>query len=162
VAQKCPSGALHFERKDGKDNEKPDEVNSIEIQKNGPLYARGDIKITDMDGNILFRDTRLALCRCGASKNKPFCDNSHLEINFLSDEGMENEYANDPSDNGNEPLTIKLRPNGPIFLEGQFEIRGSENTLIFTGNKAKLCRCGASNIKPFCDGTHRTINFQTG
>ena len=49
---------------------------------NGPLYVRGDVTVTAEDGRVLRRDTRMALCRCGASATKPFCDTSHLRINF--------------------------------------------------------------------------------
>ena len=49
---------------------------------NGPFYLRGDFEIRRLDGPALRRDTRAALCRCGLSKNKPYCDNSHLEVGF--------------------------------------------------------------------------------
>jgi CDGSH-type Zn-finger protein len=49
---------------------------------NGPLYVRGSIEVRDADGSIFRRDTRLALCRCGQSRNKPFCDNSHRQAGF--------------------------------------------------------------------------------
>jgi CDGSH-type Zn-finger protein len=38
----------------------------------------------DPDGNVIREDTRLALCRCGGSANKPFCDGTHLKIGFES------------------------------------------------------------------------------
>ncbi|MGH7598395.1 MAG: CDGSH iron-sulfur domain-containing protein [bacterium] len=82
VVMCCPTGALHFERKDeGKPETIPDE-NVIRVSPNGPLYLRGDILLTSPDGSIMLEDTRVALCRCGASKNKPFCDGSHTRVGF--------------------------------------------------------------------------------
>jgi CDGSH-type Zn-finger protein len=48
----------------------------------GPLFLRGRIRIKDADGRLIREDTRVALCRCGASENKPFCDGSHRRIGF--------------------------------------------------------------------------------
>ena len=78
----CPSGALWYERTDGSPQEEPDQPATMEPQPGGPIYARGDLELQDEDGNIVRRATRLALCRCGASNNKPYCDNSHLAIGF--------------------------------------------------------------------------------
>jgi CDGSH-type Zn-finger protein len=47
--------------------------------------VRGDIEILAPDGSVLRRDTRIALCRCGGSENKPFCDNSHRKNGFQAD-----------------------------------------------------------------------------
>ena len=82
VIARCPTGALHFERLDGGANETPDDPPTVRTLRDGPLYLRGEIQILDADGELIRRDTRLALCRCGHSDNKPFCDNSHLEAEF--------------------------------------------------------------------------------
>lgn len=81
VIESCPSGALHYERFDGGPAEVPDRVSSVIPIRNGPLYVRGDLSISIEEGDNL-RETRAALCRCGESQNKPFCDNSHRKINF--------------------------------------------------------------------------------
>jgi len=52
---------------------------------NGPLYLRGRIRIEGPDGRVIREDTRVALCRCGASENKPFCDNSHRRVAFQAE-----------------------------------------------------------------------------
>jgi len=80
----CPTGALHYERLDGGPPE-PVPPLSFEFRPNGPLYMRGKFMVKDAGGKVIREDTRMALCRCGASKNKPFCDNSHLEISFHAD-----------------------------------------------------------------------------
>lgn len=48
----------------------------------GPLWVRGDIEIVDAEGEPYEVRNRVTLCRCGASKNKPFCDGSHIEADF--------------------------------------------------------------------------------
>ena len=85
VVQSCPSGALHFERLDGGPQEFVPDVTSVEPQPNGPLHVRGRITITGEDGTVLREDSRMALCRCGASKHKPFCDDTHSHIGFTTD-----------------------------------------------------------------------------
>ncbi|MCA1830114.1 MAG: CDGSH iron-sulfur domain-containing protein [Actinomycetota bacterium] len=82
IIRRCPSGALKYDRLDGVDNEEPDEGVRIFVQKGGPYHVRGDITITDHRGNVLRKDTRMALCRCGQSNNKPFCDGTHNTIRF--------------------------------------------------------------------------------
>ena len=83
VAQ-CPSGALHVRRRDGGAEEQPDAAPTIIAIPNGPLALRGDLTVTDGEGNVLRHDTRMTLCRCGASENKPFCDASHRRIGFYA------------------------------------------------------------------------------
>jgi uncharacterized Fe-S cluster protein YjdI len=82
IVVRCPTGALHFERKDGGASEIVPAENVIRVLPNGPLYVRGDIQITAPDGSLILHDTRVALCRCGTSKNKPFCDGSHSKADF--------------------------------------------------------------------------------
>ncbi len=78
----CPTGALHFRRLDGGAQEEPNEPTTIDPRPNGPLLVRGRVRIVDKDSNLLREDTRAALCRCGASGNKPFCDGTHRTIGF--------------------------------------------------------------------------------
>lgn len=81
VIERCPSGALHFERRDGDRSEAPQQLTSIVPIPGGPLYG-GLVQMRSADGKSVFEDMRMALCRCGQSKNKPFCDNSHFAANF--------------------------------------------------------------------------------
>jgi uncharacterized Fe-S cluster protein YjdI len=78
----CPTGALHFRRLDGGPQEEPQEPATLEPCPNGPLFLRGRVRIVDADGNVMREDTRVALCRCGGSGNKPFCDGTHRTIGF--------------------------------------------------------------------------------
>jgi uncharacterized Fe-S cluster protein YjdI len=82
VAQ-CPTGALRYERHDGGPAEAvPPEV-VLTIVKDGPVYVHGPMPLTDAAGNR-WEDAghRYALCRCGGSGNKPFCDNTHVSMGF--------------------------------------------------------------------------------
>ena len=81
VVRRCPTSALRFERLDGGPQEQAPEQTTIQATPDGPLYVRGDIKIVNQDGSTR-NLTRAALCRCGHSKNKPFCDGSHWEVDF--------------------------------------------------------------------------------
>ena len=81
VITKCPSGALHFQRRDGGPPETLLE-HTIVPTPGGPLYVRGSVRLQSVDGSSVVEDVRMALCRCGHSHNKPFCDNSHLDAGF--------------------------------------------------------------------------------
>ena len=72
----CPSGALRYTRADGSTEPTPDAVVVYPVQ-NGPLSLRGDLELTDADGNAVVCGPRATLCRCGRSGNQPFCDTSH-------------------------------------------------------------------------------------
>lgn len=82
--ESCPTGALHYRRLDGGREEHPPAETTVEPRPNGPLFVRGSVRIVDPNGHPIREDTRVALCRCGASKNKPFCDGSHLLIGFTT------------------------------------------------------------------------------
>ena len=82
VVMTCPTGALHFERLDGGPQEPQPQETTINARPNGPLYVRGHVRITGPGGTLIREDTRVALCRCGHSENKPFCDASHRRVGF--------------------------------------------------------------------------------
>jgi uncharacterized Fe-S cluster protein YjdI/CDGSH-type Zn-finger protein len=82
VVMTCPTGALHFERLDDGPQEPQPTETTIDARPNGPLYVRGKIRITGPGAHLIREDTRVALCRCGASANKPFCDGSHRRVGF--------------------------------------------------------------------------------
>jgi len=84
VVAACPSGALSFRRLDGGPEEPVPDATSLEPQKDGPLHVRGRLRITMADGSVR-EAIRAALCRCGQSGNKPFCDLSHTRAGFKSD-----------------------------------------------------------------------------
>jgi CDGSH-type Zn-finger protein len=59
-------------------------------------------------------------------------------------------------------VTITVRPNGPLRVEGPIKLVNTDGQLLDLAGKPaiSLCRCGASTNKPFCDGTHSKIGFQ--
>jgi CDGSH-type Zn-finger protein len=214
---------------------------------NGPYYLINDMKPTvvenlqNSNGEPLSTVRGVALCRCGASKNKPFCDGTHGTIRFSSLNKTLNETDNekrikdkrrnyfgkeitihdnrkicshaaecvdnlpsvfklnerpwidpdgariqevintirkcpsgalsfsigdtehrDPEDKRNPIVTVSK--NGPYHISGGIELLG-EGVEFGEGASMEhyaLCRCGASENKPFCDGAHRNINFNDG
>ena len=94
VIERCPSGALQYHRLDGSANEPAGLVTTVTPIENGPLALRGDLVVRHWDGTHE-RLPRAALCRCGQSKNKPFCDNSHLEAGFQAAGGTPAEVLSD-------------------------------------------------------------------
>jgi CDGSH-type Zn-finger protein len=78
----CTTGALHFRRLDGGAQEEAAAETTVEPRPNGPLFVHGRLKIVGAGGHVIREDTRFALCRCGASQNKPFCDGSHRRVGF--------------------------------------------------------------------------------
>jgi uncharacterized Fe-S cluster protein YjdI/CDGSH-type Zn-finger protein len=81
TVNQCPSGALRTRRAKGA-SVIPPQRREIRASKGGPLLVRAGISITDGDGNLLYEGDRAALCRCGGSSNRPFCDGTHKTNGF--------------------------------------------------------------------------------
>lgn len=156
VVSRCPTGALHAEAKDGSVHETPPDRNVATVGPDGPLFLRGEVEVLAADGSPIARDTRIALCRCGKSKNKPFCDGSHFEAGFR-DPGIPGKFGGQPAGEKG-PLRITVLANGPLRAEGPLEVTGPGGETVSCG-KVSLCRCGESKNKPFCDGSHRAAGF---
>lgn len=150
----CPSGALRFERKDSGSSESAPAINSINIVTDGPLAVNGDLILNSQQES----STRATLCRCGASKNKPYCDNSHIKIAF-KDAGIP-ETGDLSLDLDSEPLGVATTKDGPLVIVGSVELRNTDNMAVNRAKSLALCRCGASNNKPYCDGSHVQIEFK--
>jgi len=120
----------------------------------------GDLTLSLPDGSAL-RETRAALCRCGSSQNKPFCDNTHLETKFSDPGGLDVQVGGSgkPQDEKGE-LKVRSAPNGPLLLQGPLTIESADGVDRKDTTRCALCRCGESQNKPFCDGTHGKVNFQ--
>jgi CDGSH-type Zn-finger protein len=165
-----------------------------------------------------------ALCRCGGSSNKPFCDGTHKTREFDAGDGEEPDgrkdypgpnlvvrddralcthagfcgdrvsnvwkmvarsddtavrsrviamvercpsgalsYAFEPGGRDNEPALpqqIAVTPDGPLWVTGGIPVAGASGRELTPRNRVTLCRCGASNRKPLCDGTHKDIGFR--
>ncbi|MFN0064289.1 MAG: CDGSH iron-sulfur domain-containing protein [Myxococcaceae bacterium] len=158
VLKRCPSGALAYEKDGVVAKETPPAHNQIAVANNGPLYASGQLEIDGAKDDMPSVRYRAALCRCGESKNKPFCDNSHEAAGFI-DHGAVGDAGTKLSSEGG-PLQIKRAPNGPLLLQGNLRLVAGTGRVAWTGTKAALCRCGKSANKPFCDGTHKPAGFE--
>ncbi|MFO7266180.1 MAG: CDGSH iron-sulfur domain-containing protein [Bacillota bacterium] len=58
-------------------------------------------------------------------------------------------------------VRITVRDNGPLRVTGPVILEDAEGNVFATAETFSLCRCGQSENKPFCDGTHRKVNFQS-
>ena len=153
VALSCPSGAIRFVRHDGGAEEAAPTVNQLRIRENGPYAVHAALQIGGQaDG---FRAT---LCRCGQSGNKPWCDGSHVAATFTA--------SGEPRSGAVEPLAVRdgslqvtpLR-NGPLQVSGNLEICAGTGRTVARITEARLCRCGHSGNKPFCDLSHMGADF---
>ncbi|MDE2451640.1 MAG: CDGSH iron-sulfur domain-containing protein [Gammaproteobacteria bacterium] len=155
VAHVCPSGAIRYRRKDGHPDEPAPLVNLIAIRENGPYAVRANMRLDGRNG--VFRAT---LCRCGASKNKPFCDGSHNEVKFTAS-GEPLSGKTDMLAARDGVLSVDPETDGPLRVRGNLEITSGTGRVVARITQARLCRCGGSGNKPFCDGTHAKIGFRS-
>jgi CDGSH-type Zn-finger protein/uncharacterized Fe-S cluster protein YjdI len=155
IAHACPSGAIRYRRKDGRPDEAPPPVNLLAVRESGPYAVRADIRLDGKSAHY-----RATLCRCGASKRKPFCDGSHSEIGFAAS-GEPAALTTDSLVMRNGPLEIDPELDGPLQVRGNLEITSGTGRRVACLTHARLCRCGGSATKPFCDGTHARIGFRS-
>ncbi len=219
----------------------------VTVTENGPYLVAGAVPLarqtiaTDaqggsenwVEGPAIATRANYALCRCGGSKTKPFCDGTHVEIGFdgaetasrepyldqakvydgpalrLTDaEGLcafgrfcdphgqvWNEVAAAESHHARaafvhqvnncpagrlvawdkasgppleQPLPVSIglvedpeqQCSGPLWLRGAIPVIAADGFAYEVRNRVTLCRCGQSNNKPFCDGTHAAVKFR--
>lgn len=155
IALTCPSGAITYTPKGDTPPEPAPQVNTIRLRENGPYAVSATILLSGEPAGF-----RATLCRCGASKNKPFCDGSHKDIGFVA--------TGEPDTRPSEPLavrggTLAITPqkDGPLKIEGNLEIICGTGRTVDRRTSVRLCRCGGSQTKPFCDNTHLKIGFRS-
>lgn len=158
IVERCPTGALSVTVADGSYEESAPDQNTVHVSYNGPLFVRGHLEIDAAPTNVPGLKFRAALCRCGASQNKPFCDNSHEKIAF-KDYGAVGERGVERLEPGGK-LSVKPAKDGPLLVNGNLAISNSSGQEAWRGKQVALCRCGASENKPFCDGQHKAIDFK--
>ena len=118
--------------------------NELLVTNGGPLKMTGNITLINEDGSVTHAN-HLNLCRCGASKNKPICDDQHLEIEFFDNGAIQRVSDWMPV---NRPQTAVK--DGPLKFRGYLRIYNKKGQECITMSGA-LCRCGKSSNKPFCD-----------
>jgi CDGSH-type Zn-finger protein len=133
---------------------KKERLNTIQVTADGPFDVSGDFAIKGQEPL-----EQAFLCRCGASKNKPFCDGSHQSAGF-KDDGL----------GGKQPRIAQMRPvgnvtlnpvqGGSLLVNGPHQVLSAHGEVIHCGETSVLCRCGKSARKPFCDGRHSQVNFE--
>jgi CDGSH-type Zn-finger protein len=155
VAHRCVSGAIRYRRLDGAPDEQAPPVNLASVREAGPLALRAELWLGGAPAGY-----RATLCRCGASQNKPFCDGSHKAAGFTA--------SGEPASSGTDmlpvrdgPLRIDPEHNGPLAVSGNLEIISGTGRVVSRVTTARLCRCGGSQNKPFCDGTHARNGFRS-
>lgn len=116
----------------------------VKFLENGPMRlsvqrddeSTKDIFINEKSKPITIKKNSI-LCRCGRSKQQPFCDGVHRMSGFNTSDMIE---------------TIEEIIKIKFFKKGPFEVTKSDKT------KLRLCRCGASSDKQFCDDAHLDIS----
>lgn len=154
VARLCPSGAIQYRRLDGGPQEPLPEVNLVQMRENGPLAFLAPLLVAGKPEGL-----RATLCRCGLSRHKPFCDNSHVEGGFVAS-GEREARESQPLAARDGPLRVEPQKNGPLKVTGNLEVVTGTGHTVDRCTETWLCRCGHSRNKPFCDGSHRKIGFE--
>jgi CDGSH-type Zn-finger protein len=129
------------------------------ITNGGPLQITGNITLVKEDGSVQYAN-HLTLCRCGHSKDKPTCDDAHLDAEFLHP-GKFAAASEIAASKRPSKMTISLIKDGPITFQGRLRLHnqfGQECVKM----RGSLCRCGHSASKPFCDGSHERTGFKSG
>ncbi len=132
-------------------------MNVVVVKSDGPYYCTGSLELRAADGHVLASSDAQWLCRCGLSKDKPYCDGSHAQAG-LDHDPVHAGVVEEKLEAGT--LRVRTRTDGPLKLDGPCELRAEDGAVLMRGNETALCRCGRSGRKPFCDGTHRQSGFR--
>lgn len=128
--------------------------NQILVLADGPLLLRGDVVVEDTDGTVLREGPQVALCRCGGSANQPFCDGAHGSTGFQDPGEVKAPASGGAAAPPTGRLVVRIFESGPAIAMGSFDLQGVGGTLPVRDGKVALCRCGTSDNKPMCDGSH--------
>jgi CDGSH-type Zn-finger protein/uncharacterized Fe-S cluster protein YjdI len=152
----CPTGALRYERLDDGSQDEPERPTVVVPIDNGPLLVMGDLRVVDDEGRTIAEEYRVTLCRCGRTRNQPFCDNSHLMAGFRSHDYKARPDAGEPpaADSADGKTTITATRDGSLHVEGRVVVTSQKGEKLADTDDVWLCRCGRSGDKPFCDRSH--------
>jgi CDGSH-type Zn-finger protein len=141
----------------------PEEKGTITIRPDGPYRVEGGVPLQGPEGKVYELKPAYSLCRCGQSKNKPYCDASHKECGFVGTEVADSESSGEPAVTGDVGASvIRIVRDGPYEVLGAPTLTYSDGRVCRTHPYYRLCRCGASKTKPFCDDSHREVGFRNG
>lgn len=145
---------IGYERLDGGEPEPLPVVNLAHVRENGPLAFNAPARVAGAEPQL-----RVTLCRCGQSNNKPYCDNSHKAAGFAAT-GEPADAASDPLPARAGELDVTPTKNGPLHVQGSLEIVSGTGRTLGRVQETWLCRCGHSQNKPYCDGSHAKAGFE--
>lgn len=160
IGQNCPSGAITVLRNSAPADAMADSnaapiVNTVRVRENGPLAFEAALHIHGQPQT----NPRATLCRCGQSQNKPYCDGSHVAAGFVATgEPVSVSFQALAVRNG--ALDVQPRPNGPLRVVGNLEVVTGTGRTCNKVSETYLCRCGHSQNKPYCDGSHKGAGFE--
>jgi CDGSH-type Zn-finger protein len=163
TVERCPTGALRYERLDGVPQEEPERPTVAVPIENGPMLMVGDLLVETPEGEEITHETRLTLCRCGLSRNQPFCDNSHIRRGWESGDVAEPRTDPPPPREGADDGPTRIVPGHDMSLKvtGHVRVESMEGETLCDAGRIFLCRCGNSRNKPFCDGSHERVGFKS-
>jgi CDGSH iron-sulfur domain-containing protein 3 len=130
----------------------------LRVRPDGPNVVSGDVVVTGARSMGAKKSATVVLCRCGMSKDKPFCDGTHTRIGFKDPAILPPDAPQETLSPGS--VTIIPTPNGPFECRGPLTLLGADGRTS-SCEETWLCRCGHSQSKPFCDGSHKRIGFRT-
>lgn len=133
--RKCPSGALSYVE-DGRLHDDFHEGAEIQVSRDGPFVVRGGVELKDAEFGEGASLEHYVLCRCGASRNKPFCDGSHWYAGFHDDEALTISAAARAGEAGEETWV-------PVGKASDFA-EGKVNTLSVGEKQVALVRQGGA------------------
>ncbi len=131
IIHQCPSGALSYVEA-GETKTDYHDTPEIHVSRDGPYYVRGGITLEDCEFGAGASREHYVLCRCGHSKNKPFCDGSHWYAGFRDDEALTIAKANRGEEDGEEAWA-------PVGKADDFAV-GSVNALTIGEKQVALVR----------------------
>jgi CDGSH-type Zn-finger protein len=133
--------------------------NEVLVSNAGPLQLTGNITLVHENGTVQYAN-HLSLCRCGKSKSKPTCDETHMDAEFLHS-GKICEVSDILASERPSKVTVSCIKDGPITFRGRMKLHNQFGQQCVK-MRGSLCRCGHSASKPFCDGSHSRVGFKTG
>ena len=135
---------------------------TITIKPNGPYRVEGGVPLEGPEGQPYELKPAYSLCRCGKSANKPYCDRSHQECGFVGTETADPSLAGASPEAVAEATVIRVVRDGPYEVLGAPTLTYSDGRVCAERSSYRLCRCGASKSKPFCDDSHVEVGFRNG
>jgi CDGSH-type Zn-finger protein len=140
----------------------PEAKGTITVRPNGPYRVEGGVPLEDADGKPYELKPAYSLCRCGKSANKPYCDKTHQECGFVGTETADPAAGGGSAWPGSveEAAVIRVVRDGPYEVVGAPTLTYSDGRICETSASYRLCRCGASKSKPFCDDSHIEVGFR--